>query len=116
MVIPLSLVIAGLVLYLRGFTMNMLVPAGSLIAVAIIVDDAIVDMENIVRHLRQHRQEGSERSTSSIILEASLETRSAMIFATLIILLAVLPIFLLGGVSGAFFQPLVISYALVGRS
>ena len=111
-VIPLSLVIAGLVLYLRGFTMNMLVLAGLLIAVAIIVDDAIVDVENIVRRLRQHRQEGSERSTSSIILAASLETRSAMIFATLIILLALLPIFLLGGVSGAFFQPLVISYAL----
>src|SRR6266568_1647427 len=111
-VIPLSLVIAGLVLYLRGSTMNMLVLAGLLIAVAIIVDDAIVDVENIVRRLRQHRQEGSERSTSSIILEASLETRSAMIFATLIILLALLPIFLLGGVSGTFFQPLVISYAL----
>jgi CzcA family heavy metal efflux pump len=111
-VIPLSLVIAGLVLYLRGSTMNMLILAGLLIAVAIIVDDAIVDVENIVRRLRQHRQEGSERSTSSIILEASLETRSAMIFATLIILLALLPIFLLGGVSGAFFQPLVISYAL----
>jgi Cu/Ag efflux pump CusA len=86
MVIPLSLVIAGLVLYLRGFTMNMLVLAGLLIAVAIIVDDAIVDVENIVRHLHQHRQDGSERSTSSIILEASLETRSAMIFATLIII------------------------------
>src|SRR6266496_927380 len=111
-VIPLSLVIAGLVLYLRGSTMNMLVLAGLLIAVAIIVDDAIVDVENIVRRLRQHRLEGSDRSTASIILEASLEVRSAMIFATLIILLALLPIFLLGGVSGAFFQPLAISYAL----
>lgn len=111
-VIPLSLVAAGLVLYLRGSTMNMMVLAGLLIAVAIIVDDAIVDVENIARRLRQHRQEGSERSTTSIILEASLETRSAMIFATLIILLALLPIFFLGGVSGAFFQPLVISYAL----
>jgi Cu/Ag efflux pump CusA len=110
--IPLSLVIAGLVLYLRGFTMNMMVLAGLLIAIAIIVDDAIVDVENIVRRLRQHRQEGSERSSMSIILESSLETRSAMIFATLIILLALLPIFLLRGVLGAFFQPLVISYAL----
>src|SRR6266702_5013418 len=111
-VIPLSLVTAGLVLDLRGSTMNMLVLAGLLIAVAIIVDDAIMDVENIVRRLRQHRREGSERSASSIILEASLEVRSAMIFATLIILLALLPIFLLGGVSGAFFQPLAISYAL----
>src|SRR6266516_3583580 len=111
-VIPLSLVTAGLVLDLRGFTMNMMVLAGLLIAVAIVVDDAIMDVENIVRRLRQHRLEGSDRSTASIILEASLEVRSAMIFATLIILLALLPIFLLGGVSGAFFQPLAISYAL----
>ncbi len=111
-VIPLSLVTAGLVLDLRGSTMNMMVLAGLLIAVAIVVDDAIMDVENIVRRLRQHRLEGSDRSTASIILEASLEVRSAMIFATLIILLALLPIFLLGGVSGAFFQPLAISYAL----
>jgi CzcA family heavy metal efflux pump len=110
--IPLSLVIAGLVLYLRGSTMNIMVLAGLLIAVAMIVDDAIVDVENIMRRLRQHRQEGSERSTANIILEGSLEMRSSMIFATLIILLAVLPIFFMGGVSGAFFQPLVISYAL----
>ncbi|TMA51002.1 MAG: efflux RND transporter permease subunit, partial [Deltaproteobacteria bacterium] len=108
-VIPLSLVTAGLVLDLRGSTMNMMVLAGLLIAVAIVVADAIMDVENIVRRLRQHRLEGSDRSTASIILEASLEVRSAMIFATLMILLALLPIFLLGGVSGAFFQPPAIS-------
>jgi CzcA family heavy metal efflux pump len=111
-VIPLSLVVAGLVLYLRGSTMNVMVLAGLLIAVTIVDDDVILDVENIMRRLRQHHQEGSDRSTASIILEASLEMRSAMIFATLIILLALLPIFLLGGVSGTFFQPLVISYAL----
>jgi CzcA family heavy metal efflux pump len=111
-VIPLSLVVAGFVLYLRGSTMNVMVLAGLLIAVTIVVDDVILDVENIMRRLRQHHQEGSDRSTASIILEASLEMRSAMIFATLIILLALLPIFLLGGVSGTFFQPLVISYAL----
>ena len=111
-VIPLSLVAAGLVLYLRGSTMNMMVLAGLLIAVAIVVDDAIIDVENIVRRLHQHHREGSNRPTASIILEASLEMRSTMIFATLIILLAMLPIFLLGGVPGAFFQPLFISYAL----
>jgi CzcA family heavy metal efflux pump len=110
--IPLSLVAAGLVLYLRGSTMNTMVLTGLLIAVGIVVDDAIIDVENIVRRLRQHRREGSNRSTASIILEASIEMRSAMIFATLIILLALLPVFFLGGVSGAFFQPLAISYAL----
>src|SRR5205085_1357628 len=91
-VIPLSLVAAGLVLYLRGSTMNVMVLAGLLIAVALVVDDVIRDVENIVRRLRQHRRDGSDRPMASIILEGSLEMRSAMIFATLIILLAVLPI------------------------
>src|SRR5947209_12922659 len=111
-VIPLSLVAAGLVLYLRGSTMNMMVLAGLLIAVAIVVDDVILDMENIVRRLRQHRREGSDKSTASIILEASLEVRTPMIYATLITLLALLPVFFLGGVSGAFFQPLAVSCTL----
>jgi CzcA family heavy metal efflux pump len=110
--IPLSLVAAGLVLYLRGATINTMVLAGLVIALSVVIDDAIVDVENIVRRLRQHRRQGSSRSTASIILEASLEVRSAMIYATLIILLALLPVFFLGGVSGAFFQPLAFSYAL----
>ncbi|MFL5663201.1 MAG: efflux RND transporter permease subunit, partial [Ktedonobacteraceae bacterium] len=110
--IPLSLAAAGLVLSLSGATINTMVLAGLVIAVGVIVDDAIIDVENIVRRLRQYCREGSDRSTASIILEASLETRSTMIYATLIILLALLPVFLLQGVIGAFFQPLVISYAL----
>src|SRR6266581_2617264 len=110
--IPISLVTAGLVFYLRGATLNMMVLAGLLIAVGIVVDDAISDVENIARRLRQQRREGSDRSTASVILEASLETRGAMIYATLIILLALLPVFLLNGVSGSFFQPLAVSYAL----
>jgi CzcA family heavy metal efflux pump len=110
--IPLSLLAAGLVLYLRGATINSMVLAGLVIAIVVIVDDAVIDVENIVRRLRQHRREGSDRSTMSIILEASLETRSVMIYTTLILLLALLPVFLLQGVSGAFFQPLALSYAL----
>jgi CzcA family heavy metal efflux pump len=110
--IPLSLMAAGLVLYLSGATINTMVLAGLVIAISILVDDAITDVENIVRRLRQHRREGSDRSSLGIILEASLETRSSMIYATLILLLALLPIFLLGGVYGAFFQPLALSYAL----
>jgi CzcA family heavy metal efflux pump len=110
--IPLSLVAAGLVLYLRGTTINTMVLAGIVMAVGIVVDDAILDVENIMRRLRQHRRESSDRSATSIILEASLEMRSAMLYATLIILLALVPVFLLQGVSGAFFQPLAVSYAL----
>src|SRR2546423_5527717 len=110
--IPMSLLAAGLVLSLLGATLNMLVLAGLVIALGVVVDDAIIDVENIVRRLRQHHREGSDRSTVSIILEASFEMRRPMIYATLIILLALLPVFLLQGVSGAFFQPLALSYAL----
>jgi CzcA family heavy metal efflux pump len=110
--IPLSLVAAGLVISLRGDTINVMVLAGLMVAVGVVVDDAIIDVENIMRRLRQHRREGSDRSPVGTILEASLEARSVIVYATLIILLALLPVFFLGGVSGAFFQPLAISYAL----
>jgi Cu/Ag efflux pump CusA len=110
--IPVSLAAAGLVLYLRGSTINMIVLAGLVLAVVIVVDDAITDVENVARRLRQHRREESNRSAASIILESFLETRSAMIYATLIILLATLPFFLLEGVYGSFFQPLAVTYAL----
>ena len=110
--IPLSLVAGGLVLYLRGATINTMVLAGFVIAVGVVVDDAIIDIENIVRRLRQHRKEGSTKSTASIILESSFEVRSAIIYATLIDVMTLLPIFFMEGLSGAFFQPLAVSYAL----
>jgi CzcA family heavy metal efflux pump len=110
--IPLSLVAAGLVLSLLGATINTMVLAGFVIAVGGVVDDAIIDVENIVRRLRQYRREGSDRSTASIILEASLEVRSAIVYAVLIDVVVLLPVFLLQGVSGAFFRPLALSYAL----
>jgi CzcA family heavy metal efflux pump len=110
--IPLSLVAAGLILHLRGATINTMILAGFVIALGDIVDDAIIDIENVVRRLRQHRREGGTRSTARIILEASLEVRSAIVYATLIEVAAILPIFFLQGLSGAFFRPLAISYAL----
>src|SRR6266536_801724 len=110
--IPLSLVTAGLVLNLLGATINTMILAGLVIAIGGVVDDAIIDVENIVRRLRQNRREGTNKSTASIILEASLEVRSAIIYAVLIDVVVLLPVFFLGGVSGAFFQPLAIAYAL----
>jgi len=110
--IPLSLVAAGLVLYLRDTTINTMVLAGLVIAVGVVVDDAIIDIENIMRRLRQYRAEGSEKSTASIILEASVEVRSAIIYATLIDAVAVMPVFFMEGLTGAFFRPLAMSYAL----
>jgi CzcA family heavy metal efflux pump len=110
--IPLSLMAAALVLQARGTTINTMVLAGFVISVGVVVDDAIIDVENIVRRLRQHRLEGSPRSTASIILESSLEVRGAIIYATLIDVVAIIPVFFIQGLSGAFFQPLAISYGL----
>ena len=110
--IPLSVVAAGLVLYVRGATINVMILAGLVIALGDIVDDAIIDIENVMRRLRQHRKEGSNKSLAKIILEASLEVRGAIVYATLIEVFAILPIFFLEGLSGAFFKPLALSYAL----
>jgi CzcA family heavy metal efflux pump len=110
--IPLSLVVAGLVLHARGATINTMILAGFVIALGDIVDDAIIDIENVVRRLRQHRAEGGTRSTARVILDASLEVRSAIVYATLLEIVAIVPIFTLTGLSGAFFRPLATSYAL----
>jgi CzcA family heavy metal efflux pump len=110
--IPLSLITAALVLYFLGVSMNTMVLAGFVIALGDVVDDAIIDVENIVRRLRQYRREGTNKSTATIILEASLEVRNAIIFATLIIVVALSPILFLEGLSGAFFRPLALSYVL----
>jgi len=110
--IPLSLMAGALVLYVRGTTINTMVLAGFVIAVGVVVDDAIIDIENIVRRLRQYRREGSTKSVGSVILEASLEVRSAIVYATLIDAVTLLPVFLMEGLSGSFFRPLALSYAL----
>jgi CzcA family heavy metal efflux pump len=110
--IPLSLIAAALVLQWRGETINTMILAGLVIALGAVVDDAIIDVENIARRLRQQRTEGSDTSAASIILEAALEVRGAIVFATLIVVLAVVPVFFLDGLSGAFFRPLALSYAL----
>jgi CzcA family heavy metal efflux pump len=110
--IPLSLLAALLVLYARGSTINTMVLAGLVIAVGVVVDDAIIDIENIVRRLRQARNEGREVSTDTVVLEGSLEVRSAIVYATLIDVTTLLPVLFMTGLSGAFFRPLAISYGL----
>jgi CzcA family heavy metal efflux pump len=110
--IPLSLIAGGLVLQHSRASINTMVLAGFVIAVGVVVDDAIIDVENVVRRLRQQRLQGGTRSTAAVILGASLEVRSAIIYATLIDVAALLPVFFIGGVSGAFFVPLALSYGL----
>jgi len=113
-IIPLSLMASLLVLNLQGVAINVMTLAGLAIAIGAVVDDAIVDVENVVRRLRRLRQEGSTQSTASIVLEASLEVRGSIIYASLIEISALLPVFFLQGLSGAFFQPLATAYVVAG--
>jgi CzcA family heavy metal efflux pump len=110
--IPLSLLGAFLVLDARNVTINVMVLAGLVVAIGVVVDDAIIDVENIVRRLRQARAENSAKSTVRIVLEASVEIRSAITYATMINVVAIVPVLFLEGLSGSFFQPLVLSYGL----
>jgi len=110
--IPLSLMGALMVFWWQGTTINTMVLAGLAIALGAVVDDAIVDVENIVRRLRQARTEGRKTSTARIVLEASFEVRHAIIYSSLIEIAALLPVFVMEGLSGAFFKPLALSYAI----
>ncbi len=110
--IPLSLVAAMLVLYYRGGTINTMVLAGLVIALGEVVDDAIIDVENIIRRLRLNAVLEKPRSSFQVVLEASMEVRSAVVYATIIVVLAFLPVFFLEGLAGAFFKPLAASYIL----
>jgi CzcA family heavy metal efflux pump len=110
--IPLSLLTAALVLYWRGYSINTMVIAGLVIALGEVVDDAIIDVENIMRRLRLNREAGNPESAFAVTLKASLEVRSAIVYATLIVALVFLPIFFLDGLSGSFFRPLAVSYVL----
>jgi CzcA family heavy metal efflux pump len=110
--IPLSLTAATLVLYWRGTTINTMILAGLVISVGVVVDDAIIGIENVMRRLRQHRSEGSTKSTALVILESSVEVRSAIIYATFIDIVAIAPVFFIEGLTGAFFRPLAVSYGL----
>ena len=113
-IIPLSLMASLLVLNLRDVPINVMTLAGLSIAIGAVVDDAIVDVENIVRRLRRLRKEGSTQSTASIVLEASIEVRGAIVYASLIEISALLPVFFLQGLSGAFFFPLATAYVVAG--
>lgn len=107
-----SLMAAMFVLYIRGETLNSMVLAGLVIALGLVIDDAIVDVERIIQSLRLNRQQGGLKSASAVILDVAGETRSALFFATLITLLAVLPVFFIQGAFGDLYQPLAVSYVL----
>jgi CzcA family heavy metal efflux pump len=110
--IPLSLAAAGIVLDAEGTTVNTMILAGFGVAVGVVVDDAIIDMENIVRRLRNWRARGRRTTPLHLLLASSLEVRTAILYATVINIVAVLPVVFVGGLTGSFFRPLAIAYAL----
>ena len=109
--IPLSLIIAVIVLLWQGGTLNIMTLAGLAIAVGMVVDDAIVYVENIFRRLQEYfhlRDLGNEmdETPTQVVTRASDEMRVSIVFATLIIILVFLPLFSLSGIEGRMFQPL----------
>ena len=110
--IPLSLLAAVLVLYYRGGTINTMVLAGLIIALGEVVDDAIIDVENILRRLRLNQAAEHPQPAMRVVFDASLEVRSAVVYATLIVVLTLVPVFFLEGLAGSFFRPLAASYVL----
>jgi CzcA family heavy metal efflux pump len=111
--VPLSLTAAVVVLHLRGTTFNTLVLLGLVVAVGVVVDDAVVDVDNLARRLfGRHRDEGAVRKPTAVLLEAYSELRSPLVYATLVVLVAAAPLLALGGITGDLIRPLVLSYGL----
>ena len=110
--IPLSLAAAVLALRAFGAGINTMTLGGMAIAVGDLVDDAIVDVENVVRRLRENRAKGeAERlPAATIVREATLEIRSSIVFATVIIVVVFLPLFGLAGIEGRLLTPLAFAY------
>jgi CzcA family heavy metal efflux pump len=110
--LPVSMVAAALVLDILGETFNAISFAGLAVALAVVIDDAVVSVDNVARRLRQERAAKSDVSVADIVVEASREMRSPLAYATLIALLAIVPIVVMEGRPGAFFEPLAIAYVL----
>ncbi len=110
--IPLSLIVSILTLKLMGLTINTMSIGGMAIAIGSLVDDAIVDVENVYKRLRQNnaKEEGKRLSTLQVVFEASKEVRLPILNSTLIIVVSFLPLFFLSGMEGKMLAPLGISF------
>jgi CzcA family heavy metal efflux pump len=110
--IPLSLLSAVVVLWAWGVGLNTLTLGGLAIAVGEVVDDAIIDVENIYRRLRENAQLPQPQPALAVVLSASLEVRTAVVYATFIVALVFVPVFFLSGLQGRLFAPLGYAYVL----
>jgi copper/silver efflux system protein len=112
--IPLSLVVAIFAMKLLGITVNTMTLGGMAIAIGALVDDAIIDVENVFRRLKEnhHLPEGERRPALQVVYDASREIRASIVNATLIIIVVFLPLFFLGGVEGRLLRPLGFAYVV----
>ncbi|TDN83839.1 CzcA family heavy metal efflux pump [Salegentibacter sp. 24] len=110
--IPISLLVSIIVLNMLGYTINTMSLGGMAIAIGALVDDAIIDVENVYKRLRENiRKPKAERqSVITVVREASVEIRSSIIIATLIIIVSFIPLFFLGGMEGRLLKPLGIAF------
>jgi len=108
--IPLSLTVATLAMKWLGATINTMTLGGMAIAIGALVDDAIIDVENVTRRLRENATLAHPKSILTVVFEASKEIRVSIVFATLIIMLVFVPLFFLTGVEGRLLQPLGFAY------
>ncbi|MBZ5540987.1 MAG: efflux RND transporter permease subunit [Acidobacteriia bacterium] len=110
--IPLSLLAAVIVLEKLGFSLNTMTLGGLVIAIGEVVDDAVIDVENIYRRLRENRASESPRSVLQVVFDASLEVRSAVVYATFAVILVFFPVLTMSGLAGRIFAPLGTAYIL----
>ncbi len=110
--IPLSLLTAVIILEKLGITLNTMTLGGLAIAIGEVVDDAVIDVENILRRLQENRKKEQPKSIIKVVFDASLEVRSAVVYATFAVILVFLPILSMSGVAGKLFAPLGIAYIL----
>lgn len=110
--IPLSLLVTALVFYFAGMSINTMTLGGIAIAIGELVDDAVVDVENIFRRLGENRSAENPRSAFDVIVMASQEVRSGIVYATLVIILVFIPLFALSGIEGRLFVPLGQAYII----
>jgi CzcA family heavy metal efflux pump len=110
--IPLSLLAALLVLDWRGVSINTMTLGGFAVAIGVVVDDAIIDVENILRRLRENLRLAQPRPVLEVVLDASIEVRSAVVYATFIVAGVFLPVLMMTGLQGRFFAPLAEAFIL----
>ena len=110
--IPLSLLLAIGVLDRLGISLNTLTLGGLAIAIGEVVDDAIIDVENIFRRLRENRGNPNARPVYKVVLDASIEVRGAVVYATFVVALVFVPVLTMSGIQGRLFAPLAVAYIL----